>query len=143
MKTNNNVNSYKTLPCRKCGRLVNNVGEEAVKVTCSMCVLGTCGFPEESKSAYKPTGRPAGWHWMKEFVDKDGTVFHLGKEQPKLKGTKKPTKVVKKVIKRRTKSQIEASKIKKYQMKKKAAKDELKSAIKKQKDFINHNIDKG
>ena len=37
--------------------------------------------------------RPAGWHWMKEFVDKDGNVFHKGKEQPKLKGTLKPTKV--------------------------------------------------
>ena len=143
MKTNKNVNSYKTLPCRKCGRLVENVGEEASKVTCSMCVLGAVGFPEESKSAYKPTGRPAGWHWMTEFVDKDGTVYRLGKEQPKLKGTKKPTKVVKKVIKRRTKSEIEASKIKKYQMKKKAAKDELKAEIKKQQDFINHNIDKG
>ena len=143
MKTNNNVNSYKTLPCRKCGRLVETVGEEAVKVTCPMCVLGAVGFPEEPKSAYKPTGRPAGWHWMKEFVDKDGTVYHLGKEQPKLKGTKKPTKVEKKVIKRRTKSEIEASKIKKYQMKKKAEKAELKSAIKKQKDFINHNINKG
>ena len=142
MKTNN-VNSYKSLPCKKCGRIVENVGDEAVKVTCSSCVLNVVGMPEESKSAYKPTGRPAGWHWMKEFVDKDGTVYHLGKEQPKLKGTKKPTKVVKKVIKRRTKSEIEASKIKKYQMKKKAEKDKLKSAIKKQKDFINHNIDKG
>ena len=143
MKTSKNVNSYKTLPCRKCGRLVENVGEEAVKVTCSSCVFGVVGFPEEPKSAYKPTGRPAGWHWMKEFVDKDGTVFHMGKEQPKLKGTKKPTKVAKKTIKRRTKAEMEASKIKKYQIKKKAAKDELKAEIKKQKDFINHNIDKG
>ena len=142
MKTNN-VNSYKSLPCKTCGRIVENVGEEAVKVTCSSCVFGLVGFPEEPKSAYKPTGRPAGWHWMKEFVDKDGTVFHMGKEQPKLKGTKKPTKVVKKTTKRRTKAEIEASKIEKYQMKKKAEKDKLKSAIKKQKDFINHNIDKG
>jgi hypothetical protein len=39
------------------------------------------------------TGRPPGWHFMNEFVDKDGTVFHKGKEQPKLKGTLKPTKV--------------------------------------------------
>ena len=30
---------------------------------------------------------------MNEFVDKDGNVFHKGKEQPKLKGTLKPTKV--------------------------------------------------
>ena len=39
------------------------------------------------------TGRPAGWHFMNEFVDKDGNVFHKGKEQPELKGTLKPTKV--------------------------------------------------
>jgi hypothetical protein len=39
------------------------------------------------------TGRPAGWHFMNEFVDKDGNVFHKGKEQPDLKGTLKPTKV--------------------------------------------------
>ena len=39
------------------------------------------------------TGRPAGWHFMKEYVDKDGNVFHKGKEQLKLKGTLPPTKV--------------------------------------------------
>jgi hypothetical protein len=39
------------------------------------------------------TGRPAGWHFMNEFVDKDGNVFHKGKEQPDLKGTLPPTKV--------------------------------------------------
>ena len=43
--------------------------------------------------SYKPTGRPAGWHFMNEFVDKDGNVFHKGKEQPKLKGTLPPTKI--------------------------------------------------
>lgn len=37
------------------------------------------------------TGRPAGWHFMNEFVDKDGNVFHKGKEQPDLKGTLEPT----------------------------------------------------
>ena len=46
------------------------------------------------KSAIKKTtGRPSGWHFMKEFVDKDGRVFHKGKEQPELKGTLPPTKV--------------------------------------------------
>ncbi len=138
MKTNN-VNSYKSLPCKTCGRIVENVGDEAFKVTCSMCVLGTVGFPEESKSAYKPTGRPAGWHWMKEFVDKDGTVYHLGKEQPKLKGTKKPTKVkpVKTARKkRRTREQMLLA----MDAERKSA---LKKAHQKQKDFINHKIDKG
>ena len=143
MKTNNNVNSYKSLPCKKCGRVVNNVGEESVKVTCSSCVLGLVGMPEESKSAYKPTGRPAGWHWMNEFVDKDGTVYHMGKEQPKLKGTKKPTKIVtkkKKPVKRRTKEQIL---IQRHKDSKEAKKIALKRAIKKQQDFLNHKINKG
>ena len=64
--------------CHKCNRIVENVGEEAVKVTCSYCVFSVVGMPESPKSTYKPTGRPAGWHWMAEFVDKDGNVFHKG-----------------------------------------------------------------
>ena len=118
--------------CHKCNRIVENVGELATKVTCSWCVLGAVGFPKEPKSTYKPTGRPAGWHWMAEFVDKDGNVFHRGKEQPKLKGTLPPTKVKpKKKIKRRSKEEILIARA----AEKKA---ELKKAIKKQKDFLNH-----
>ena len=134
MKTNN-VNSYKSLPCKTCGRIVENVGEEAVKVTCSSCVFGLVGFPEEPKSAYKPTGRPAGWHWMKEFVDKDGKVFFKGVEQPKLFGTLPATKVKpkKKPAKRKTKQEILLARDKE----KKAA---LKKAVQKQKDFINHKL---
>ena len=80
------------LECKKCGRWVDNVGEDTKTVICSYCVIGMVGLPEEKKS-YTPTGRPPGWHFMSEFVDKDGNVFHKGKEQPKLKGTLKPTKV--------------------------------------------------
>jgi len=98
------------------------------------------GLPEEDKKAtYKPTGRPAGWHWMAEFVDKDGTVYHKGKEVPKLKGTLKPTmikpKKKKPVKKRRTKEQILLDRHKEK-------KEALKKAVKKQKDFLNHNIEK-
>jgi hypothetical protein len=119
--------------CHKCNRIVENVGEDAFKVTCSYCVFGMVGFPEEPKSAYKPTGRPAGWHFMNEYVDADGNVFYKGKEQPKLKGTLKPTKVKppKKKIKRRSKEEILIAR----EVEKKAA---LKKAIKKQKDFLNH-----
>ena len=133
MGSKNNVNSYITLPCSKCGRLVENCGESAVKSTCSSCVLGMVGMPSEPKSAYKPTGRPAGWHFMNEFVDVDGNVFHKGKEQPKLKGTLPPTKVTppKKKTKRRTQQQILLDRAKE----KKAA---LKKAVQKQKDFLNH-----
>ena len=122
----------RAMTCHKCNRIVENVGELATKVTCSWCVFGMVGFPEEPKSTYKPTGRPAGWHWMAEFVDADGNVFHRGKEQPKLKGTLPPTKVKpKKKIKRRSKEEILIARA----AEKKA---ELKKAIKKQKDFLIH-----
>ena len=123
------------MACMNCGSY-EAVGELAIGLKCSGCVQMIVGFPEESKG-YKPTGRPAGWHFMAEFVDKDGNVFHRGKEQPKLKGTLEPTKVKpRKKAKRRTKEQMLVER----HNKKKAA---LKKAVKKQKDFINHNIDKG
>ena len=126
-----------SLECKKCGRWVENIGDEATSVTCSICVLQAVGIPEEKKS-YRPTGRPAGWHFMAEFVDKDGNVFHKGKEQPKLKGTLKPTKVKppKKKIKRRSKDEILVAR---HELKKAA----LKKAVKKQQDFLNHKISKG
>ena len=67
------------------------------KFTCSRCgvIRSVAMFPETLPKNYiqKKTGRPPGWHFMNEFVDKDGNVFHKGKEQPDLKGTLKPTKV--------------------------------------------------
>ena len=126
-----------SLQCKKCGRWVENVGDTAVTVTCSVCVLLAVGLPEEKKS-YQPTGRPPGWHFMVEFVDKDGNVFHKGKEIKKLKGTLKPTKVLppKKKIKRRSNDEIYLAR---HELKKAA----LKKAAKKQQDFLNHKIDKG
>ena len=95
--------------------------------------MGMVGIPKE-KPKKVSTGRPAGWHFMNEFVDKDGNVFHKGVEQPKLKGTLKPTKIVpKKKTKRRTKEEILLAR----DAEKKAA---LKKAVKKQKDFLNHNF---
>ena len=121
------------MECQKCGRVVENVGELTVKVLCSYCTFRLVGFPEVSTTTYKSTGRPPGWHWMKEFVDKDGNVFHKGKEVPKLKGTLSPTKVKRKKIKRRTKEQILIDR----HNEKKAV---LRKAVKKQKDFLNHNF---
>ena len=57
-----------SLECSRCGRWVENVSEEAKSVVCSFCVLRA--IPIEEKKGYTPTGRPAGWHWMNEFVDK-------------------------------------------------------------------------
>jgi len=110
----------------QCGEYIS-VGDTATGVKCSnevnrnMMVM----FPElhEEKPKRKSTGRPAGWHFMSEFVDKDGNVFHKGKEQPKLFGTLKSTKVQpKKKTKRRTKEQILIARHKKKQAALKKAK---------------------
>ena len=127
-----------SLECKKCGRWVENVGDYTVTVTCSVCVMLAVGLPEEKKS-YTPTGRPPGWHFMAEFVDKDGNVFHKGVEAKQLKGTLPPTKITKakvKRVKRRSKEQILIDR----HNEKKAA---LKLAVKKQQDFLNHKISKG
>ncbi len=134
MRTTKTTKSYKSLNCKKCSRLVTNCGDTAKSVICSICTMLAVGFPEEKKKP-KPSGRPAGWHFMAEFVDKDGNVFHKGKEQPKLFGTLKPTKVKppKKKAKRRSKQEILLARDKE----KKAA---LKKAVKQQRDFINHKL---
>ena len=125
------VDGVAYMDCKITGDPVPNVSTEAVSVIGSRAVLGMVGMPKE-KPQKLSTGRPAGWHFMNEFVDKDGNVFHRGKEQPKLKGTLPPTKVEpKKKTKRRTKEQILLDR----QKEKKAA---LRKAIKKQKDFLNH-----
>ena len=122
------ANNIRYMDC-SCGTQVRNVGEEATSVVCNRCLTGQMfeKFPEMvddfNTKQYKPTGRPAGWHFMNEFVDKDGNVFHKGKEQPKLFGTLKSTKVQpKKKTKRRTKEQILIARHKKKQAALKKAK---------------------
>ena len=122
------------MDCKITGEPVANVSIETKSVIGSRALMGRMfkQFPETSTPKRQPTGRPAGWHFMNEFVDKDGNVFHKGVEQPKLKGTLKPTEVVaKKKTKRRTKEEILIARDKE----KKAA---LRKAAKKQKDFLNH-----
>ena len=126
------------MDCKITGEPVANVSIETKSVIGSRALMGRMfkQFPETSTPKRQPTGRPAGWHFMNEFVDKDGNVFHKGVEQPKLKGTLKPTEVVvKKKTKRRTKEEILIARDKE----KKAA---LKKAVKKQKDFLNHKFGK-
>ena len=128
------------MDCKITGEPVKNVSTDATSVIGYKALMSRMYkmFPEEMEvktKSYKPTGRPAGWHWMAEFVDKDGNVFHKGKEQPKLKGTLPPTKVKppKKKTKRRTKDEILVAKYKEK-------KEILKKELQKQKDFLNHNI---
>ena len=132
------VDGVAYMDCKITGEPVANVSTETKSVIGSSALMGRMfkQFPDTTTPKRQPTGRPAGWHFMKEFVDKDGNVFHLGKEQPKLKGTLPPTKVKpkKKTTKRRTKEQILLARA----AEKKAA---LKKAVKKQKDFLNHKFD--
>jgi len=104
------INGVAYMDCRITGEPVANVSTEAVSVVCSRAFMAKVDkmFPEQNKPKRVSTGRPAGWHFMNEFVDKDGNVFHKGKEQPKLKGTLKPTKVKppKKKAKRRSKEEM-------------------------------------
>ena len=90
-------NGQRWMICKVCQSVYVKVDEDASAVTCSNCVqrkcLATMPMDKFFKSVKPKTGRPAGWHFMNEFVDKDGNVFHKGKEQPELKGTLPPTKV--------------------------------------------------
>ena len=128
------VDGVAYMDCKITGEPVANVSTETKSVIGSSALMSRMfkQFPDTTTPKRQPTGRPAGWHFMNEFVDKDGNVFHKGKEQPKLKGTLPPTKVEpKKKTKRRTKEQILLDR----QAEKKAA---LKKAVQKQKDFLNH-----
>ena len=84
------------LQCKSCYEY-QKVEEHTKTITCSKCTLVNTlklkPMTEFFKSVKPKTGRPAGWHFMNEFVDKDGNVFHKGKEQPDLKGTLPSTKV--------------------------------------------------
>ena len=86
------INGQLHMECKRCGQMVA-ANKNTTGTTCHECVreLYEKDFPFEPTVGYKPTGRPRGWAFMKEFVDKDGNVFHKGKEQPGLKGTLKPT----------------------------------------------------
>ena len=122
------------MECKITGDPVRNVSVEATSVIGSRALMARVDkmFPEQDKPKRVKTGRPSGWHFMNEFVDKDGTVYHKGKEQPKLKGTR-PITVVKpkKKTKRRSQEEIllarEAEK-----------KEELKKEFQKQKDLLSH-----
>ena len=85
------------MQCKHCQSEYVKIDPDVVAVTCSHCVikrtLALMPMDKYFAKKHKRTGRPAGWHWMAEYVDKDGNVFHKGKEQPDLKGTLPPTKV--------------------------------------------------
>ncbi len=122
---------------KRCKQWVQ-VTEKTTAVLCSKCT-GKTVPPPEMRKGYVSKGRPRGWQFMKEFVDKDGNVFHKGKEQPKLKGTLKPTKVKpKKKVKRKTKDEILVARHKE----KLAVQRQLKKDLDKQKKFLMGDVEK-
>ena len=121
------------MDCKITGEPVRNVGTEATSVIGSRAVIARIHqmFPEQDKPKRVKTGRPSGWHFMNEFVDKDGNVFHKGKEQPDLKGTLPPTKIKpKKKAKRRSKEEILLARHEKKKKVLKKAKTKLNDKIK-------------
>ena len=93
----NKDTKYQDLPCKICGRMQYDVPGDVVKITCWLCVAREVGMPEELEPKSDP--KPRGWHLRKEFVDKDGTVYHRGVEQPELFGTLKSSAVKPKIKK--------------------------------------------
>ena len=88
-------NNQRWLQCKYCFDY-QKVEEWVGAITCGDCTvkIDLIKFPDTAIKKQKvSSGRPPGWHFMNEYVDKDGNVFHKGKEQPKLKGTLEPTKV--------------------------------------------------
>jgi hypothetical protein len=101
------------MECSICGAFEENINNSTTKVVCSDC------FAKKALDLWDPTEntktgpkKAKGWHWMKEFVDSDGNVFHKGTEVPELKGTLEPTKIKKTVRKKKKKESFE-KKIKK------------------------------
>ena len=122
------------MQCKSCNDYVN-VSEDTIAVTCGTCNAIKIAWPKSAKEKVS-SGRPSGWHFMNEFVDKNGNVFHKGVEQPKLKGTLPPTKV------KPPKKRVKVNKDSKMFAQAKAYKEKqkLKKALNKQKDFLDGKV---
>ncbi len=123
---------YRHMECKVCGAMTE-VGEDTSAVTCYICVNSMTEPPHFSTK--KKSDKPPGWHFMNEYVHKDGTVYHKGVEQPELKGTLPITEIKIKKKKegiklnkfqkqdRRNRLMVELHKLKKKQKKAKLKKD--------------------
>ena len=130
-------NGIRYMECKCCGAMTA-VSPDTTAVTCDICVRENFekDFPFTPKIGYVSTGRPRGWAFMKEYVDKDGNVYHRGVEQPKLKGKLKPTvikpKPPKKRLTKKEKQRIRVDALAKiHKLKKELNKAKFKKDIKK------------
>ena len=109
----------------RCNRWTK-VSDQTTAVLCSRCTCKTVP-PPEIRKGYVSKGRPRGWQFMKEFVDKNGNVFYKGVEQPQLKDTRPITKIEPKQNKRKLS---------------KGEKDNLRQAILQQMNMVRGDIKK-
>jgi len=84
---------YRHMECKVCGAMTE-CAEDATAVVCHICVNQLVEPPSNIQK--KKSDKPPGWHFMNVYVHKDGTVYHKGIEQSKLKGTLPITKIKKK-----------------------------------------------
>ncbi len=129
-----------------CGR-EQQIDSTSSGLICSSCTMRKClGLMSESEiNRLFSVGQnkskspfPRGWKWMKEFVDARGNVYHKGVEQPDLKGTLQATDVAAIKAKQKLNKEKRAVAENKKLLKMAAEKKEMKKAIDKQKDFLNH-----
>ena len=86
------------------------VAHYTTAVVCPKCSIKLID-PPVIKPSVKKSDKPRGWHFMSEYVYKDGTVYHRGVEQPKLKDTLPPT-VIKEKPKQKKLSRAEKANLK-------------------------------
>ena len=78
--------------CQNCGTEVyrESITPGSKLKMCADCVRESWD-PNDLPKPKRPSGFHRGWKFMKVFVHENGTVYHKGEEQPKLKGTLPPT----------------------------------------------------
>ena len=81
------------MECKKCGNF-SHCSEDTTAVTCNICTMENLEPPIIKQPKSERITRPKGWHFMSEYVDVDGNVYHKGEEQPSLYGKLEPTVIV-------------------------------------------------
>jgi pyruvate/2-oxoacid:ferredoxin oxidoreductase alpha subunit len=95
----------KEIKCILCNKTTSIVDYDVKRFKCSMCLnmrdpfiiqllSGQGKHKEEKQKKTESNRKPRGWKFMKEFVDKEGNVYHKGVEQPELKGSLEPTEII-------------------------------------------------
>jgi len=97
----NKGTGFKSIKCKICKKIVEKCSSEAESVICPMCVQKMIDPPKGFLPKKPGDIKPRGWKFMKIFVDSEKNVFYRGIEQPDLKGTLEPTKIVPKPKKKK------------------------------------------